>query len=375
MDEVDPQGVGQSAQAAPIGNAETEWRLSAQRFRTLAEATSNTLYRMNATGTDLVELHGGQLSEHRRELLPSQSWLVDYVHPEDQAEMMKAWNHAMSTGTPFESEIRVKREDGEWRWMLSHCVPVRDEHGTILEWIGCARDIDERKRSEMALVADVSTLLRDQSHQRLLVAELQHRTRNLLSVVRIIASQTFGRQDNEAPLSSFLDRLGSLSRVQGLLSRRDRERVNLADVVHAELEPYNNLHRSRIEVHGPDVRLSYQQVQLMALAIHELFTNALKYGALKEPTGQLSITWESWSAGNGKPRLAITWKESGIVMPAGEPLRRGQGRELIENALRFSLRAETQLVFRPSGVWCRIELPLETTHPDALDPGRAFLRG
>lgn len=375
MDEANPQGGGASANAAFIVSAEAELRLSVQRFRTLAEATSNTLYRMNATGTDLVELHGGRLSEHPRDVQPSQSWLVDYVHPDDQAEMMTSWNHAMSTGTPFERELRVKREDGSWCWMRSHCVPVRDERGTIVEWIGSAKDIDERKRAEMALAADVNSLLRDQSHQRLLVAELQHRTRNLLAVVRVIASQTFGRQENDPELRSFLERLSSLSRVQALLGRGERERVNLSDIVYAELEPYSTLHRSRIEVHGPDVRLSYNQVQLMALAFHELLTNALKYGALKEPAGQLSITWETWSAGNGKPRLAVTWRESGVEMPGGETLRRGQGRELIENALRFSLRAETQLVFRPNGVWCRIELPLETTHPGALDSGRAFLQG
>ncbi len=196
------------------------------------------------------------------------------------------------------------------------------------------------------------------ARQRVLVAELQHRSRNLLAVVRAIASQTFARRDDDGMLEAFLARLGSLGRVEALLSRGEGERVKLLDVVHAELEPHGKWHRSRIEIHGPDVRLSSHQVQTVALALHELLTNALKYGALQTPTGRLSVTWETWLAGNGRPRLALTWRERGVAMPTGTPIRRGQGRDLIENALRFSLSAETQLVFGTDGVWCRIELPL-----------------
>jgi two-component sensor histidine kinase/PAS domain-containing protein len=349
--------------------AEAEMRLSAQRFRTLAEATSNTLYRMNSTGSDLVELHGGRLSEHPRDNKPSNSWLMDYVHPDDHAETMLAWNHAMRTGTPFERELRVRRDDGSWFWMLSHCVPVRDERHVIIEWIGSAKDIDDRKRAEAALTADLHTLQHDQNQQRVMVAELQHRTRNLLAVVRAIASQTFARSDS-AMLKSFVERLASLGRVQGLLSRVGGDRVKLLDIVRAELEPHGRPQRSGIEIHGPDVRLPWHHVQTLALALHELCTNALKYGALKVPAGQLSVTWETWSAGHGRPRLALTWKESGVPMPSNVRQRRGQGRDLIENALRFSLRAETQLVFGADGVWCRIELPLEPAHSGAPETRR-----
>ena len=143
----------------------------------------------------------------------------------------------------------------------------------------------------------------------------------------------------------------------------------LEQSVWAELEAYAPRARRRLEVHGPMVRLTNNQVQTVALALHELVTNAVKYGALQAPGGRLSITWETWLGTNGQQRLALLWKESGVPLPPPGDIPRGQGRELIENSLRFSLRAETQLVFHEDGVWCRIELPLTApARAGTLDP-------
>lgn len=350
--------------------AASELRISEQRFRTLAEATTNALYRVDATGTYLVEVYGGVIPPHPREAAPSSSWLVDYVHPDDREETLVGWQHALATGTPYRRELRARRADGSWGWVLSHAVPVRDEAGVVVEWIGSATDINERKRTEEALAADVCGLQQLRDQQRVLVGELQHRTRNLLAVVRAIASQTFAHRGDDDTLESFLERLSSLGRVQGLLSRAEGERVKLFDIVHAELQAHGDGYGSRLEIHGSDVRLSSHQVQTIALALHELLTNALKYGALKAPAGRLSVTWETWLAASGRPRLALMWRESGVAMPPAAPARRGHGRELIEEALRFSLRAETQLVFGSDGVWCRIELPLDVTSHSVLDTSR-----
>jgi two-component system CheB/CheR fusion protein len=202
------------------------------------------------------------------------------------------------------------------------------------------------------------------------VSELQHRTRNLLAVVRAIASHSFVDQVTGGALDGFFERLSSLGRVQGLISRAEGERVQLSDVVRAELEAYAQATRSRLEVHGPTVRLANHQVQVIALALHELVTNAVKYGALQAPQGRLSVTWETWLGAQGQPRLALLWRESGVQMPPHAGNRRGQGRELIENALRFSLHADTQLVFGEDGVWCRIELPVDRRVADRLDPAQ-----
>jgi two-component system, chemotaxis family, CheB/CheR fusion protein len=201
-----------------------------------------------------------------------------------------------------------------------------------------------------------------------LVSELQHRTRNLLAVVRAIAAHSFAGQIADCALDGFFQRLSSLGRVQGLISRAEGERVKLADIVRAELEAYGHTARLRLEMHGPTVRLANHQVQVIALALHELVTNAVKYGALQAPEGKLSVTWETWLGAQGRQRLALLWRESGVTMPPHAGMRRGQGRELIENALRFSLHADTQLVFAEDGVWCRIELPVDRRGGDRLDP-------
>jgi two-component system CheB/CheR fusion protein len=207
-----------------------------------------------------------------------------------------------------------------------------------------------------------------QAHQRVLVAELQHRTRNLLAVVRAIASQTFAGSANGVALDAFLERLSALARAQGLISRADHERVKLEEIVWAELAAYAVSSRSRLEVHGPTVRLANHQVQTVALALHELVTNALKYGALKSATGKLSVTWETWLGAKGQQRFALLWRESGVPIPPEAAAQRGHGRELIEKSLRFSLNAETQMVFGADGVWCRIEMPVDGSGRAALDP-------
>lgn len=248
--------------------------------------------------------------------------------------------------------------------------PIHDENGAVAGVIVFAFDVTDHVRTARALSDEMAELQRLQAQQRVLVSELQHRTRNLLAVVRAIATHSFAGHVGNGALDGFFERLSSLGRVQGLISRAEGERVKLADVVRAELEAHAQIARSRLEVHGPTVRLASHQVQIIALALHELVTNAVKYGALQAPEGRLSITWETWLGAQGRQRLALMWRESGVRMPPHAGIRRGQGRELIENALRFSLHADTQLVFGTDGVWCRIELPIDRRGADRLDPAQ-----
>src|SRR5262245_23728670 len=248
--------------------------------------------------------------------------------------------------------------------------PVHDDNGVVAGIMVLAFDITDHVRTTRALPEEREELQRLHSQQRVLVSELQHRTRNLLAVVRAIASHSFAGHMNGGALDGFFERLSSLGRVQGLISRAEGERVKLSDIVRAELEAYAHCARSRLEVHGPTVRLANHQVQVIALALHELVTNAVKYGALQAPEGRLSVTWETWLGAQGRQRLALLWRESGVPMPPRAGMRWGQGRELIENALRFSLHADTQLVFGEDGVWCRIELPIDRRVTDRLDPAQ-----
>lgn len=264
------------------------------------------------------------------------------------------------------------KHDGQWEEVRHDFSvnPIHDENGVVAGIMVIAFDITDHVRTTRALADEMAELQRLQSQQRVLVSELQHRTRNLLAVVRAIATQSFVGNVTGGALEGFSERLSALGRVQGLISRAEGERVKLTDIVRAELEAYAYATRSRLEMHGPTVRLANHQVQVIALALHELVTNAVKYGALQAPEGRLSITWETWLGAQGRQRLALMWRESGVQMPPHAGTRWGQGRELIENALRFSLHADTQLVFGEDGVWCRIELPIDRRVADRLDPAQ-----
>lgn len=134
--------------------------------------------------------------------------------------------------------------------------------------------------------------------------------------------------------------------------------MTLAELVTAELKAVGNGSSSKVIVAGPLMELPGESVQVIALALHELATNAVKYGAMAQPAGQLSVTWHV-EAGetSGGERLVIEWRECGVTMPPEPPSRRGYGSELITRALPYQLNAETLLEFSDDGVHCRIALP------------------
>ncbi|WP_375465601.1 CheR family methyltransferase [uncultured Methylobacterium sp.] len=200
---------------------------------------------------------------------------------------------------------------------------------------------------------DVTGLSRAEMRQRVLVAELQHRTRNLLAVVQSIARQTLG---SGPAVDTYTERLKALGRVQGLFGRSDGGAIDLGDLVRLELRAHGGEEGDRVTVSGPAVVLDVEHVQTFALALHELATNALKHGALAQAGARVAIAWTVVGAEAAR-RLVLDWTESGVAMPAG-PERRGFGRDLIEKALHYSLRAQARFVLGPDGVACRIDMPL-----------------
>jgi two-component system CheB/CheR fusion protein len=189
-----------------------------------------------------------------------------------------------------------------------------------------------------------------------LIAELQHRTRNLLALVQSIARQTLG---NGGTLGAFSTRLAALGRVQNLVGNATDADVDLRDIVHQELQAAGAATEGKVVVTGPPIALGFDLVQTFALALHELATNAVKYGALKDASGHLEISWNVRRGDGVGPLLTLDWRESG-VSPVPDASRRGFGRELIERALPFTLRAKSELTFREDGVSCHIEMPLVT---------------
>ena len=214
----------------------------------------------------------------------------------------------------------------------------------------------ERIEGVVVTFVDISTLIRAEQRQQVLIDELLHRTRNLLVVVRSIARQTLGRGGT---VEGFSERLSALGRVQNLVSRAATDTVDLRDLIALELEAQGALEGGRVELAGPPVALRVDQVQTLALAVHELITNAAKYGALTVPEGRLSIRWHVVAEPDGVRNLVLDWVETGVALPPVEGMRQGYGRELIERALPFDLGARTRLEFGPDGVHCHMEITLD----------------
>jgi two-component sensor histidine kinase len=211
-------------------------------------------------------------------------------------------------------------------------------------------------------MTDIHELKMLSGRQAVLVAELQHRTRNLMAVVQSIASKTMRSATSFGEFAAeFEGRLRALSRVQGLLARVEHAHLDVREIVDAELAAYGEADdiEDRVEIAGPAADLPATSAQAVALALHELATNAVKHGALARPAGRLAVTWKLVDSGTER-RVVIEWRESGVPMAEGyRPERVGYGRELIERALPYQLKAKTKLEFGANGVRCYIEVPIQ----------------
>ncbi len=343
----------QTADAFERARAAKEARESEARFQTLVEGIPQLVWRAVDSGSwtwaspQWTKYTGQGTRESER-----WGWL-DAVHPGDRALAREAWRLAIGQGG-FEVEYRILNpSDGQYRWFQTRATPVRDEGGTIVEWLGTSTDIHELREL--------------QERQRVMVSELQHRTRNLLGVVRSMSEKTArGSVDLVDFRGRFGDRLEALARVQGLLSRlNERERVTFGELIHLELAAMSGASK-KVSLHGPsEIRLRSSTVQTLAMALHELATNALKYGALLQPNGRLAIRWSFEPSGPfDKPWLHIDWRESGVTMPppGSAPSGSGQGRELIEQALPYQLDARTTFELGTDGVHCTISIPVSDSH-------------
>ncbi len=253
-------------------------------------------------------------------------------------------------------------------WIIGRRVvarPVERLLGTIAAWRQgnlAARTGITAHHGELETVGAAIDELMDelavrQEHQRLLVNELNHRVKNTLATVQSIAFQTFrGDAAAAASRATFASRLMALSRAQDVLTREDWEGADLGQIVQVAVEPHCGDDRARLDVKGPQVTLTPRVALALAMALHELCTNAAKYGAFAVPGGRVSIEWLLVIQG-GEKRLHLTWRESGgpAVVP---PLRRGFGSRLIERMLAGELNSEARLTFDPSGVVCIIDAPI-----------------
>ncbi|USI72089.1 sensor histidine kinase [Sphingomonas morindae] len=188
--------------------------------------------------------------------------------------------------------------------------------------------------------------------------ELQHRVRNTLAIVRSIARRSAESVETVEDYQQHLDgRLAALGRVQAALVRAPGLGVDLGSLITDELSTVGSLPIGTIELSGPEIRLKAKPAELIGLAVHELATNAVKFGALAAAAGRIAIGW-SLDRQGGAPGILIAWREQCDV-PLVAAGRRGFGTELLENAIAYELSGTTSLDYRREGLACQIRLPLD----------------
>ncbi|HEV2748259.1 MAG TPA: HWE histidine kinase domain-containing protein [Allosphingosinicella sp.] len=274
------------------------------------------------------------------------SW-TEGLHPDDRRRTLEVWAHCVASGEPYDIEHRVQMVDGSFRWARSRAFPRYDGHGNICLWYGSTEDIHEQKVAE--------------EHQRLLINELNHRVKNTLATVQAIAFQTL---KGEIPLDEarrrFEARLMALSRAHNLLTERNWEGAELERVVR---DATDYLPPERFAIGGDSLWLAPRAALGLALALHELSTNATKYGALSTDRGSVTI---DWTMSDG--RLRLEWKEQGGPDVA-EPAARGFGSRLIEHGLAADLGGEARLQFESDGLRCVFEASLEAVQAHEIERG------
>ncbi|HEY4030348.1 MAG TPA: HWE histidine kinase domain-containing protein [Caulobacteraceae bacterium] len=317
-------------------------RQSEARFRALVNATSDVVYRMSADWLEMKALDGrGFLSDTET---PSIRWMDEYLFPEDQAAIWGAISDAIEARGVFQLEHRVRQADGAAGWTSSRAIPLMGAGGEIVEWFGAASDITARREAEQ--------------HLRLVINELNHRVKNNLAMTQAVAAQTFRNAgsitDAQHSLSS---RISALAQANDLLTGARGAAVSMTGVLDQATRPhYPSPERRRIE--GPDFSLSPKTALSMSLAMHELSTNALKYGAWSGQDGVVEICWSIYPPERGGPeRLKLVWTEHGGPRVA-EPSRRGFGTRLIERGLAAEMGGVVQMRFEPEGLVCVIDAPL-----------------
>lgn len=279
---------------------------------------------------------------------------VRRIHPQDRATTEGHFREAVAgTATEYHAEYRIIRpSDGALRWISANAQIERDETGKPLRLIGAHIDITERKEAE--------------AQQRLLLQELAHRVKNSLAMIQAIASQTFRTATSlEAANETFNARLAALARAHDLLVSGNWSNATLRDVVSSVIgiqgEP------RRFAISGPEVAVGPKPALALALILHELGTNAVKYGALSNQGGRVDVTWRIDDM-EGERQLRLRWQESGGP-PVALPKRRGFGSRLIERTFPSS-RCRAENTFPPGGVIFTLDAPLEALQDgDSGDEG------
>lgn len=448
--------------------AEQALRQSEMQFRTFAEAMPNHVW--TATPDGLLDWFNPRVYDYsgsRPGELDGQAWGA-IVHPDDIGPAAEKWRQALGSSMSYETEFRLRRHDGAYRWFIARAVPIRDTDGAILRWIGTNTDIDDQKQTTQALqqserrlqlsqnaagiaaleldiasgtvvgsegfwglwglsaresvhisvlenivipedkdvrsnpetrkqgtaapaveyrirrpdngelrwlsrhidfvhdetgkpvkmfgvIQDVTDRREAQARQELLTHELEHRIKNILAMVAAIASQTLRNTDIATASATFNERLRALANAHDILNKTRWTSASIREVVDNTIAAFPI---DQMSVSGPALPINPKMALTLALAVNELATNALKYGALSTSDGKVSIEWllQAAAGDSGETRLIWRWRESDGP-PVTPPSRRGFGRFLIERVFGTDFGGSVKIDYHPDGVECVLNAP------------------
>ncbi|NKC31228.1 PAS domain-containing sensor histidine kinase [Falsiroseomonas selenitidurans] len=280
-----------------------------------------------------------------------QTWLAP-IHPEDRQMLETRLREVIEGRTArYDVEFRLVRPDGGWRWIASRGTVVETDPatGAPLVLAGVARDVTEVRRA--------------QERQALLAREVDHRAKNALAVVQAALRLTRA-PDLPSYIRAIEGRVAALARTQTLLAESRWSGADLRTLLDGEIAPF--VVDQRVALSGPAVGLSPGLAQGLAMAVHELATNALKHGALSVLGGHVAIAWRLHGAAGDGQRLNLSWTEAGGPKLAAPPQRRGFGSRVLEATVAHQLGGTVTLDWQAEGLVCTLDLPL---HPRRQQAG------
>lgn len=322
--------------------AELALRESEQRFR--------GIYEHAATGIAIIGMDGrfeacnpaftlisGYSENELREL-----YADGLVHFEDRQTDSYEFGRLVRQRIPsYQLLNRCIAKNGKYVWVSKYVSLLRDAAGTPAKVIALVTDMNDRKRHE--------------EHIRLLMREVNHRSKNMLAIVHAVAKQT-ASQNSAGFVESFGERLRALAAAQDLLINNEWKGVELRELVCSQLAHFKDLIGKRIEFKGPSLAISTPAAQTIGMALHELATNAGKYGALSKAEGRVEVKWSRQQAKNGEETFLLSWRERGGP-PVIAPARKGFGSTVILGMVMSRLNAKVKLDFAPAGLTWRLKCP------------------
>ncbi|MBC6981640.1 sensor histidine kinase [Caulobacter sp. 17J80-11] len=328
---------------------ERELSRAQARQKLLIEAVSAIMFRASADGEPQEPERGWTEFTGRPWVNAGEMAWNRAIHPEDWKPSRQEWERCRELGLPLRTELRLwNGARSDWSWVNVTLVPIR-EGEQVVEWLGVVRDVHVRREAQRV--------------QELLLGELDHRVKNLILVIQAIARQTVrGARDLPGFEEVFNHRLDALAAAHGLLTRERWNGARLGDLVKRVLMSFDLDEGGAVRTDGPDVFLQPSTTVALSLALHELATNASKYGALSAGGGTVELTWRIDPVG----RFRLTWIESGgpRVKP---PTRKGFGTFLIEEALATETGRRVQLDYPPEGLRCEMSFDLGHAEADLAE--------